>query len=142
MDWDLLSKVALAVLAVAAAAFQIPFRPKNRREQIKVDIEILKEMPPSSRARDLLSSYIEERVSRLVEDETERRRNLVGAFNGVIVGAFGAFLAISSLTRGEHPYPINLAIQIFATFIIITGWRIFRDGISLRKRDGGGRIIE
>ncbi|WP_433536655.1 hypothetical protein ACQPZK_02030 [Micromonospora sp. CA-249363] len=142
MDWDLLVKVALAVLAVAAAAFRVPFRPKSKRDQIRADIEILKELPSSSKSKDRLTQYIDQRVEKLIEDETERRRNPGLIFNGLFVGGFGLFTLISFLEKEDLSSVVQFGGALFAGFMVFTAARMLRDGIQVKKRNSRGFVIE
>ncbi|MCX5066578.1 hypothetical protein OOJ91_11890 [Micromonospora lupini] len=141
MNWDIATKVAVAALALAVALVQNPFRSRNPRKEVKEDLEIYNALPEGSESREALARYVDERVLHLIEDEGERRRDLWGAFGGVVIIAFAGLLIFGSMIN-DRPAWISIPLIIIGGLIGWMGYAKFYLSFKRAKRDHAGNLID
>ncbi|HWE90153.1 MAG TPA: hypothetical protein VG317_11900 [Pseudonocardiaceae bacterium] len=136
MNWDLISKILLAALPVAAAAVQLIRRKDGRVGQLKTNLELLALLPEDGPARAKLLDHIERSVERLIVEEDELRREPMGIALGIVFLAVAIGLTVFAFRDGGWWWwPIIIFIAIMGA----TG--LGQDGVR-RKRDAKGRPIK
>ncbi len=134
MNWDTVSKIALAALPVLAAAVSLIRGRGGRRNQIKQDAELLVLLPEGTAARERLLAHLDQSITALTAEEQEKTRDPMG------IGLGAVFLAGAVAT-------LFLAIQgsgwwLLATVVLlIFGAAGLSESATKAKRDNQGRRI-
>ena len=139
MNWDSISKIAIAFSGVVAAWLQLRRgRGGGRRAQLQRDLDLLALLPEDSTARAALSQHVDAAVVSLIRDEAELRRDPTGIVLGlVLVGAAAAGVIGAVLNRGWW-----WALLVPAVFLGLIGVLGFVQDVVPRKRDDKGKVIE
>ena len=134
MDWDKLVIAGAGLLAVALQLLRERAGRSGMRAQLKTDLEIVALLPDSSDVKARLQANIDERIGRMIKDESEKRRDLYSTLLGVFLLAFAAWMT----TIGDRFWSFWLAP---ADFVALLGAVGLFQGLVPHKRDERGRII-
>lgn len=135
---DLATKIAVAVLTILAAGFEVVRRRANSRDRIKQDLELLQLLPEGSKARVKLTEHVENRVLKLIEHDEELRRDPTGIAFSVIFFALAA-ACIGYAVHGGSWWWLLVVPGAFLLLISISG---FSQDVRKLKRDEKGRPVK
>ncbi len=139
VDWDTFGQVMVAVLAVGAALLQFRRTRGGPRAQIRQDIELL-ELLPQGPTRDRMVAHVESSVDKLIERETELRRDPMGIGLGI---AFIAGAVVAGYFATDAPnFMWAMVLALLAFVFGLIGLVGFIQDVVPRKRDEKGRPIE
>ncbi|MCW2794022.1 MAG: hypothetical protein JWO76_3120 [Nocardioides sp.] len=138
MDVDSVSKIALAVVSLAAAILQFLRARGGRRAQILSDIELYKALPDSSSAKRELLELIDGAIKALISEETEKRRDPTGiglAISFLLLGP----LAIAWGINGDGWWNVLILVGAVVLLFGIVG---LSESATLKARDEKGNAIK
>jgi hypothetical protein len=138
MDLDGWSKLAVAVLLVAAGAlklWEVRGARVARLAELKTIMEITKELPEESAARSSAVSHVEERLVGFIKDEKTKTRNPVGLILSLFFIGGGVWFVVTAVRDGGWQW------WLLAVFLLLFGFVGFgQDGIR-RERDATGKAL-
>jgi hypothetical protein len=138
MNWEVASSLIVALLGLVGVWMQVRRGRAGSLGEIKQELEILAQLPESSTTRDRLLRHVEAKIDRMIEGETELRREPTGI-------AAGTFMIMLAMVLGYIAWTAEGWLRllfILAFFIGIVGAYGLVQDVPRRKRDAKGRPIE
>jgi hypothetical protein len=139
MTWEIVGQVAVAVLAAAAGAARLWQSRPGPRESVLKDLELLKELPEASTARQQLGEHIDQTILKSIQHETELRRDPTGIVLGVLFMVGGLISVYFGFQAGGLA---RLGLWVLAGVLLLLGGVGFAQDVVPRKRDARGRVVE
>lgn len=134
MEWEkVLPAVATGLAALFSAARPF-FAARGRRNRIKHDLELLKLMPEGE-AASRFEEDINQRVLKLIEDRTDKRRDPFGIAMALIFIGLTVWTTLLALRGSNWWFVLAVPLGVFA----IAGTA--NEAVP-RRRDETGRIIK
>ncbi|RCV52738.1 hypothetical protein [Marinitenerispora sediminis] len=138
IDFTSIETIAIALIGLIGALAKLvtPSPKKTLRDDIKADLEILRDLPAESGARTEMLDHIDAMVRRLSE-ERDRRRDPVGIVFGVCVILAASALGIWAVNMGGWAawlcVPLAVGLFIFGSI----GLTADMTGSGRKPKDGG-----
>jgi hypothetical protein len=137
MQWNWVTPVAVAVIGVGGSWLQVHRGRQRRRDLLKHDLEILKELPAESKARERLLEHIDKAILSIIESDEEKTRRPLGIVLAIMFLGFAIFLLVEAIIRGSWWWWLLLPAAVTAIFGAVG---LSQDAVR-RKRDEKGNAI-
>lgn len=128
---------AVAGLLTAAGGLAVVMRgPGRRRSRLKIDAEIAAALPESP-ARERLLAHLDRQIERLIEDETEKTRDL--PMLGVAIVVLPALVALTAwlVLLG---WPWWLLTVLTGPLCVVFAYGVFETAGKAKRDDRGMRV--
>lgn len=133
MEWEIVLPAVATGLATVFSAARPLFAARGRRNRIKHDLELLKLMPKGE-AASRLEEDINQRVLKLIEDRSDKRRDPLGIATALIFIGLTIWTALLAFKGSNWWLAAAIPLGIFA----VAG---SMNELVPRRRDERGRII-
>lgn len=135
MNWETISKVALAVLPVLGALLASLRGRSQGRTRLKTDLELLPLIPKESAGYAKWDEYITRTISEIVARDTELTRDAFGTGLALTFLAVAIAMGYVALDQGQGLWWIGVVL------VGVFGLAGFATSFPKRRRDAKGRTI-
>jgi hypothetical protein len=137
MQWSWVTPVVVSTIGVAGSWVQVRRGRPKRRDLLKQDLKLYRQLPEDSSARGKLLEHIDAEIIRIISDDEEKRRDPTG----IGLGIFFLLVAIGLLVAAIHQggWWWWLLIPAFITGLL-GAVGLAQDAVP-RKRDDRGRAL-
>jgi hypothetical protein len=134
MDFDTLSKLALAALPVIGGGFQLARGQRGARKRLKEDLELLALMPDGSDVRATMLKHLDDQVRGLATKDDELRRDPTGIGMGLVFLVASVVLGYFAVTGSGWWWLASFLVALIGTAGLASS-------AAKKARDEKGRII-
>ncbi len=132
-----MTPVAVAVIGVGGSWLQVRRGRPRGRDLLKHDLEILKQLPEDSKARERLLEHIDKEILSIIESDEEKALRPLGIVLAIAFLGLAIFLLVEAIIRGGWWWWLLLPAAVTASFGAVG---LSQDAVR-RKRDEKGNAI-